>query len=194
MADLIRHVAELQSSIPEPVSTRPRSTRPRDPRDLAHYLLNEQWPARDRANLLRIQYGVEHDLLIQLIRAFENPREPTEANRAYQWIRKLGLEAGKRNEAAPVPRLMEIALPVDTTSVEAWQIGLIGGGLLRGLQESGLNASPRLQSILQRDSVLHERWIRWTSILRNQTHLTDESPDQLVSDAQRAMQAAGQAP
>lgn len=70
------------------------------------------------------------------------------------------IAAGRRNDAAELRLLLEVALPAATQPLCDWQAVVIGGGVINGISQTGIYPGPRIEEILSTDTDLKARWMR----------------------------------
>jgi putative membrane-bound dehydrogenase-like protein len=70
------------------------------------------------------------------------------------------IDAGRRNDADELRRIMDLALPADGQPLEDWQSVVIGGGVVNGVSQAGAWPDRRLAEILDGHPALQAKWER----------------------------------
>lgn len=72
-------------------------------------------------------------------------------------IWRVAIEAGKRNDAAELRRLLEISVPQSDQPATHWQVVVVGGGIINGLSQIGLWPRDRIIELVESDEKLVQR-------------------------------------
>jgi putative membrane-bound dehydrogenase-like protein len=70
------------------------------------------------------------------------------------------LAAGRRNEAAELRAILEVAMPQAEAPLHDWQAVAVGGGVVNGISQSGPWPAARVLEIIGEDRELSVRWKR----------------------------------
>jgi hypothetical protein len=72
-------------------------------------------------------------------------------------IWRVAIDAGKRNDAAELRKILEIAVPQLEKPAAHWQVVVIGGGILNGLSQQGVWPRERMRELIQLDPAMIRR-------------------------------------
>jgi hypothetical protein len=73
-------------------------------------------------------------------------------------IWRVAIDAGKRNDAAELRRLLSVSLPKMGQPAQHWQVVVIGGGIINGLSVENIWPRQRIHELIHADDDLMERW------------------------------------
>jgi putative heme-binding domain-containing protein len=124
--------------------------------DLAKQILDDAKPPKERQALIEKDSGKAGELIAALIAGM--PANVKEEYRRIPWVWRVALAAGKRNDAADLKRLFEVALPKVGEPLRHWQAVVIGGGVINGLSQKNVWPKQRISEILGSDAELLRRW------------------------------------
>lgn len=134
------------------------AARAEDPTSLAKAILDDATPQKDREALVAANAKQSAEILAALV-ADLTPGTPEEYRRI-PWIWRVTVAAGKRNDAAEIKRILEVALPAEGKPLLDWQAVVIGGGIINGLGLVGVWPGERVKGIVKADAPLKARWKR----------------------------------
>ncbi|MDR3621278.1 MAG: neutral/alkaline non-lysosomal ceramidase N-terminal domain-containing protein [Paludisphaera borealis] len=84
-----------------------------------------------------------------------------EEYRRIPWIWRVAIAAGRRNDAAEIRRILDVALPAaDAAKLDDWRAVVLGGGLINGVSQTGPFPGPRFQEVVRDAPPLAARWRR----------------------------------
>jgi hypothetical protein len=72
-------------------------------------------------------------------------------------IWRIAVEAGKRNDADELRRLLEISVPQPNEPVQHWQVVVCGGGIVNGLSTAGVWPRARIAELIRQNPPLERR-------------------------------------
>jgi hypothetical protein len=76
------------------------------------------------------------------------------------WIWRVAIDGARRNDAGQIRGLLDASLPKSKEPLRDWQAVVLGGGVINGLSERGLDPAQRVKEIIGSDAGLLERWQR----------------------------------
>ena len=123
---------------------------------LARQIIAPQTPNARRLEIIRAHPERSAEFLKDMVADLE-PGTPEEYRRI-PWIWNVTIAAGRRNEAAELRRLLEIALPQLGQPLRDWECVVIGGGLINGVSLENVWPRGRFREIIGDDEALASRW------------------------------------
>jgi hypothetical protein len=75
-------------------------------------------------------------------------------------IWRHAIDAGKRNDAEELRRLLAVSVPEMDQPATHWQVVVVGGGIINGLSQVGVRPGERVRDLLESDAALMKRWER----------------------------------
>ena len=135
----------------------------------AALLLDDKQPAEVRNQAIKDNADRAGDIIAEMTNGLGD--DAKEEYRRIPWIWRVAVEAGKRNAAAQLRRVIEVSLPADGKKLRDWQAVVIGGGVINGITLAGKWPEPRVAEILGDDASLKQRW---KSTLEQASKLADD--------------------
>lgn len=136
----------------------PPADRAADPATLARSILNESLPAKQRQELVEKSAGVAGEVLATMVSDLSPGTD--EEYRRIPWIWRVTIAAGKRNKAAELVAVLNVALPKPNEPLHDWQAVVLGGGVINGISLEGGWPRSRLETLLKNEPGLQARWQR----------------------------------
>ncbi|MCA9060622.1 MAG: HEAT repeat domain-containing protein, partial [Planctomycetaceae bacterium] len=133
------------------------SALPRYPGDIAPFLLDESNAQEQRILVIDQRPGMGPGI-ISLLTANLKPDDEVEEYRRIPWIWRVAIAVGKRNDGGEIRDTLEICVPRVEAPLRDWQAVVIGGGLINGLSQLGIQPGPRLQEILKGLPAVQQAW------------------------------------
>jgi hypothetical protein len=171
LADFFAYLGNREGEAPaEPKSPARQEPRPPGPQgssspvtdrglnatDLAKQILDDTKSPKDRQALVEQNPGKAGDVAAALV-ADLPANNAKEEYRRIPWVWRVSLAAGKRNDAAELKRLLDVALPKTGEPLRDWQAVVLGGGIVNGLSQQNLWPKVRLAEIIGGDAELLRR-------------------------------------
>ena len=93
-----------------------------------------------------------------------------EAHRCQDWIGRVSLAVGKRNDGGEIRDLLELGIPNANQKLLPWQSTAIGGGLIPGISQVGVWPKQRVEEILEGIPGVKSQWPSTLQHVANQVH------------------------
>lgn len=130
----------------------------RNPAAVAKLILDSRQSSNIRETAIRSNPQFASELIVEITRDLTFP-SPEEYMRI-PWIWRVAVDCGKRNDPAPIQKLLNVSLPRNNEPLRDWQAVVIGGGIINGISERGFWPASRVEEIIGSDSLLRSRWLR----------------------------------
>jgi putative membrane-bound dehydrogenase-like protein len=144
-----------------PVGTKPAfAAKPAkaSPAELARQVLDDKLPAARRQALINESGADSAELLAALVADLKPGGK--EEYRRIPWVWRVAIAAGKRNDAAELKKLLDVALPKADGPLLDWQAVVLGGGLVNGISLAGGWPAQRMKELLEGSKGRAARWKR----------------------------------
>jgi putative membrane-bound dehydrogenase-like protein len=152
------------AAITRTLSVRRTTVDPRfsSPADYARRILDPAVTDAERTTIIQSQPQIAAELIAALVDGLEyqTAQELQEQYRRIPWIWRVAIAAGKRNEPAPMRRILAVSLPRDDEPLRDWQAVVIGGGIINGISQTGEWPARQLEALLEGNPELLGRYRR----------------------------------
>lgn len=129
----------------------------RTPAAVASVIIDPARPKSERETIIVANPQYCADLIRELTRDLPAGKEEYER---IPWIWRVAIATGRRNDPIHLRKVLSASLPADDAPLRDWQAVVVGGGLINGLSERGLEPGKRLLEAMGNDAALRARWQR----------------------------------
>src|SRR5262249_34427477 len=95
-----------------------------------------------------------------------------EEYRRIPWVWRVAIAAGRRNDAAELRKVLDVALPKADGALYDWQAVVLGGGGVNGIRLAGKWAGERLKDLREGSK---DRSARWKRALEEASRMADNA-------------------
>ncbi|MBM3847295.1 MAG: c-type cytochrome, partial [Verrucomicrobia bacterium] len=155
MASLLAYL-RAPTAKEQPSATRQPSAPPRDPKALAAILLDARVSDAEKEGAAATHPHLAFAILQELVRELGD--DSKEEYRRIPWMWRVSLMAGRRADHGQLRRMIDLATPQPNERLRDWQAVVIGGGVINGLSQAGIQPGPRIHDLIAGDRALLARW------------------------------------
>ena len=125
-------------------------------KEFARQLLDESLSETVRAEWATQRTEQAGEIVAALVS--DLPADQKEEYRRIPWIWRVAIACGKRDQAEPLLKLLDVSLPRAGEPLRDWQAVVIGGGVVNGIGLKGGWPKTRIEAILEKSPQISERW------------------------------------
>lgn len=141
---------------------------PRQPGEIAPFLLDQSQPTERRQAVIDLRPGMGPAIVSLLAGGIGDDIE--EEYRRIPWIWRVAIAAAKRNDGGELRDLLDVSLPEREQPLRDWQAVVIGGGLINGISQLGLWPDERLAEVIAGVPNGPARWQRALQLAATMAH------------------------
>jgi len=130
----------------------------RDPQAVAAVILDKTKSDAVREAAVKANPQFAAELIVEMTRDLK-AGTPQEYERI-PWIWRVAVACGRRNDAAQLKKVMDVAMPKEEEPLYDWQAVVLGGGVVMGVSDRGHWPKDRVAEIIAGDEGLAKRWQR----------------------------------
>ena len=125
-------------------------------KEFARQLLDESLTEKVRAEWATQRTEQAGEIVAALVS--DLPADQTEEYRRIPWIWRVAIACGKRDQAEPLLKLLDVSLPRAGEPLRDWEAVVIGGGVVNGIGLKGGWPKTRIEAILEKSPQILARW------------------------------------
>jgi hypothetical protein len=119
----------------------------RTPAEVARVILDPAQSNAAREASISANPQFSADLIAELTRDLA----PAAEYERIPWIWRVAINAGRRNQAPELKRILDVSLPKTDQPLHDWQAVVIGGGIINGISQQDVPPATRLNEVLHDD-------------------------------------------